>query len=151
MRKVLLLILILPASFIGYGQSEPVKPPKGVKHAICEYTKGADSLFHGLSKSLLTAGYTIDKRDKELFLITTEGKELRHVNYKIRVVINGNKADVSSKWMTNVTLSLGGAKLEQTWYDTEMANSKGNVQNAIWKELMAFIESTKPNNITFEK
>jgi hypothetical protein len=147
-KLVLFTLLCLPAAVNAQGYH---LPQKGVKRAVCEYGASGDSLFTLVSQQLLGAGYTIDKRDKELHLITTEGKDIRHGIYKLRVVVNENKVDISSKWMTAVTLSFGGVKTEQTWYDVEMANAKGNIQNAIWREMMAFIEKTKPVTVNYAK
>lgn len=148
MKKLLLLVIVFTPLALTAQESQPFK---GANKVIAEYQYSGDSLFTSIAKMLTAADYTVDKKDKELSIITTEPKKVKFADYKIRIFIRDNKVEVMAKWMSSVTMSVWGAKAEQTWYDAEFVKSKGNIQYDIWHQILGFLQSTAPQQIQFTK
>jgi hypothetical protein len=146
MKRFLLLIMLAPLAVMAQKPA----PFKGAKKIIADYEISGDSLLISMAKQLTAADYTVEKKDNELLIVTTEPKNLKYVDYKLRLLVKGNKVELMSKWKDNVTMSVGGAKMEQTWYDWEYARSKGNIQHAIWGDIVKFINSTSPKKVEYE-
>lgn len=169
MRRFLLLVLCIPV-FQGYSQSRGDEDPRGLldkkknvalsaneptpsrgdQFIICDYTLSSDSLFKKISSDLLAFGYSIDKKDSDLFYLTTGEKPVKHLVYTMRVVIKGQQIKLNALYKSAVGFQFGNVKTEQVVSDVKYT-SKMYVTRDVFDEMIKFAQSTSPQKIHFEK
>ncbi|QJB39755.1 hypothetical protein HF324_18580 [Chitinophaga oryzae] len=134
---------------VALSANEPT-PSKGDQFIICDYTLPADSLFKKISGDLLAFGYSIDKKDSDLFYLTTGEKPVKHLVYTMRVIVKGQQVKLNALYKSAVGFQFGNVKTEQTASDVKFT-SKMYVTRDVFDEMIKFAQSTSPQKIHFEK
>lgn len=143
-------LLSLPILVKGQNSEKKTEPFKGASKIIAEYTISGDSLYLKICKDLVHAGYTIDKREPDLLLITTEDRPVKQLNYKMRLEIRDNRMMVNGQWISGIGFQIGGAKTEQT-RELVKYTSKMFVTRNVFEEMITFVKDTGPESITYDK
>lgn len=146
MKTTILILLLSPCLLLA----QEAKPFKGASKIITQYPISGDSLFHTISQSLIDAGYTIEKRDKELMYIVTDDKPIKHLNYKMRAVIKGNRVEYTAKWMSNVNMTLGNWRTESSYEQVKLTSGM-YVTRDVFIDMDKFVKATTPLIITYSK
>ncbi|WP_343701684.1 hypothetical protein [Chitinophaga sp.] len=174
MKKAPLILYILLVPFFAFSQSsspdddapglldklsknkrektteKPIRPFKGAAKIVATFDKSNEELFDFISKKLTTAGYTIDKRERDLLLITTEPKPLKQINYKLRLVVEDSVMVLSSEYISAIGLQIGNVKTEQAYQDLKYS-SKIYVTREAFDIIISFVDSLNPMSVTYAR
>ena len=98
--------------------------------SFCQKKGDNQILVHGTTLkiamlTLMDAGYSIDKYDTTIETLSTVTRKAQHASLTViwRVRIKDSMAIITGDWMSMVSMSIGGAKIEPTYYPLEYRNS----------------------------
>lgn len=141
MNKLMLALLFTP--FLLHAQES--KPFKGASRIVAQYAVSGDSLFTVISQLLISEGYTIEKRDKELMYIVTDDKLVKHLSYKMRAFIKGNQVEYTGKVKSGVSKETNPS-YEQLKLATGIFSTK-----EVFYDIDKFVHATSALAITYSK
>jgi hypothetical protein len=159
--KILLMVILLSCNIpVALSQKKDrrgkpekvaeIKPRKGDKTIIAQYAISGDSLYKKLIKSAVIFGYTVDKRDDEVLLFTTEMKPIDHISYKIRLLVTDSVAKITGEYINSIGVQIGSIKTEQKAEVLAYTSAIFVPRNA-FDEVIKFVESTSPTVISYGK
>lgn len=150
MRKILTISTIL-FTLISFGQStnEPIKKTNTI---LIMTEMDVNEIFVSWGKHLAQNGFSIDKSNKDFLTLTTGPKDTSKFNYDY--IINSSINDIGTiilkiKWRLKSSMLAGTS--ETLYYDWEYSTGKNNVENIIYKDILATIESFGKFQIQYEK
>lgn len=153
MKKLLFILsFCLPVLCLAQEKETNYKtePFKGANKIVSYYDITGDSLFTKISKYLLAYGYEIASRDKELMFITTGNKPIKHITYRLKIIIGENHITTTALYRSSIGMQIGYIKTEAT--DEELKyTGKAYVTRNAFDDIISFIESTKPIKIEYSK
>ncbi|CAL1518174.1 hypothetical protein [Chitinophaga sp. MM2321] len=154
MKKYILYVLIF-ISASCFAQNKNINTPqdqpfKGAKKINLSYPISGDSLFTYISKSLIKSGYAILSRDKELGTIATDVKHIKYIDYKMNLVINGNKVIITGQGNTGIGIRLGSVYSEPSWVDIEY-RGKADMRRSVFDDMVRFAQTTIPETIEYSR
>lgn len=148
--KRLLLFLFMACPFSLFAQEKREAPFKGATKIISTYNLGADSLFRYISKALISAGYGLKMRDKELLYIATDQKPVEQINYTLKLVVKDSTIETTGMYISAIGFQIGYAKTEPAFQELKYV-SKIYVTRKAFDQVIDFVESTNPVKIEYSK
>lgn len=139
--RYLILILTFALTFNSLAQEHEV-PLKKDNTIIVEKDLSNETLFKEFTDVLVDEGYSIEKEDKERFTFSTESKGMRHLknyNFVLKGRIKDGKIFLTSKWSSNLALSMGGVSTQGSTFDWHYVKSKNVTNGRLYKELMEIV------------
>ena len=124
--KTLILLLILP--FFAQPQEK-----KDTKISVRVDTLNIQSR---VKLALFENGYTVESEDRN-FVASTE-KSMGSRSIKIRVLIKADSIVITGQVANDVTISIGGVKVERTFERVYYGGMKGSDNRIAWEELVKF-------------
>jgi hypothetical protein len=97
-----------------------------------------NTTLRNVMSSLMDAGYSIDKYDTALGTASTVTRKAQKTSLTIiwRVRIKDSAAIITGDWMSLVSMSIGGAKIEPEYYPLDYRTSSMNETHQIFLNMV---------------
>lgn len=144
MRKFMILALLIPA--LSYAQQK--KDSK-----IIVKVSDTTSLYNNIIRQLYQRGYIVEQKDEQNGFIATKEKTLPNdatTSVIIKAIVDSGNITLTGEVADNVTMSIGGAKLQRRFTPIYYGGMKGSSLRNSWNELNA-IASQFGREITYAR
>lgn len=96
------------------------------------------SLFNRVITGLFEKGFTIVQKDRDLGLIATEERPIKNsASIKLKAQIKDSTISFFGEVANDVTISLGGVKMERTFERIYYGGMKGSDLRNAWNEMLS--------------
>lgn len=146
--KLFLYIVLFCCPIAAFCQIETDTPKK--KDNAIKVIRDTSVNTKFLKLALLNNGFGIEKEDVETGYIQSTEKAMSSYSVKIRLIISDSSVVITGQVANDVTLSIGGIKIERTFEQISNSGMKGSDIRKGWDILVDFANQIPGRKIYYQ-